>query len=272
MNTTLPTYFLSHGGGPWPWMTGSFKNGHAELAKSLQHIQHTLPTRPKAVLMITAHWEEEQFTLSSAAAPGMLYDYGGFPEHTYRVQYPALGHPELASEIQHVLSSQGIAAQLEPHRGYDHGTFVVLSQMYPKADVPLVQMSLRNTLNPQEHIALGQALAPLRQQGVLILGSGMSFHNMRLFNAAGEKASRAFDDWLQDTMTHCTPEERVNRLLHWHKAPAAQLAHPREEHLMPLMVILGCAIHEVGTCIYRETDFLNHLTLSSFRLGQTNLS
>ena len=262
----LPTYFLSHGGGPWPFMMDQVGHLYGKLDASLRDIPRQIGVTPKAVLVITAHWEGREFMLSSSAKPPMIYDYGGFPPHTYEVQYPAPGSPELAAQVQQLLQAGGHAAQLDAQRGFDHGTFSAMYPVYPKADVPIVQLSLKYGLDPQTHLEVGRLLAPLREQGVLIVGSGLSFHNLRAFNAAGASASHAFDGWLQQTMA-LPPQERSAQLMQWEQAPAARMAHPREEHLLPLMVVLGAAESEAAQMPYHEDAFMGGLAVSSFRFG-----
>lgn len=263
---SMPTFFLSHGGGPWPYMDGDFRQAHAQLEASLQALPATLPEAPRAILMVSAHWEEDAYTVMSAPRPGMLYDYGGFPPHTYEVVYPAPGSPDLAKQVQALIAAAGLPNASNTTRGFDHGAFCTLQPMYPQADIPVVQLSLRHGLDPAEHLALGRALKPLRDDGVLILGSGFSFHNLRLmFNGAGREPSIAFDAWLQQALP--SPEGRAERLQAWAQAPAARLAHAREEHLLPLMVAAGAAEGEPASCIYHQTDYLGGLTASSFRFG-----
>ncbi|MFG6466175.1 DODA-type extradiol aromatic ring-opening family dioxygenase [Roseateles sp. BYS87W] len=261
-----PTYFLSHGGGPWPWMDGDFRQAHAQLEASLQAVPSALPEAPRAILMISAHWEAPAFTVQTAARPGMLYDYSGFPPHTYEVQYPAPGDPALAERVVALIEAAGLPAARDAQRGFDHGAFCTLVPMYPQANVPVVQLSLKQGLDPAEHLALGRALAPLRDEGVLILGSGFSFHNLGLmFNGRGQAPSVAFDAWLQSALL--SPEGRAERLRAWAQAPAARQAHAREEHLLPLMVAAGAAEGEAGSCNYHETEYLGGITASSFRFG-----
>jgi aromatic ring-opening dioxygenase catalytic subunit (LigB family) len=261
-----PTFFLSHGGGPWPWMDGEFRQGHAQLEASLQALPASLPAPPKAILMISAHWEAPAFTVMTSARPGMLYDYGGFPAHTYEVVYPAPGDPALAERVVGLIEAAGLPAARDATRGFDHGAFCTLAPMYPDAQVPVVQLSLRRGLDPAEHLALGRALAPLREEGVLILGSGFSFHNLSLmFNGRGQAPSVAFDAWLQSALP--AADGRAERLAAWELAPAARQAHAREEHLLPLMVAAGAAEGEPGSCDYHQTDYLGGLTASSFRFG-----
>jgi len=263
---TLPTYFVSHGGGPWPWMKDQVGPVYAQLEASLAAIRQTHQGAVRAVLVVTSHWETPGFTVSSGATPGMIYDYGGFPPHTYRISYPAPGEPALAARVAALLTASGHPAGLDPQRGFDHGTFSMLFPVYPEASVPVVQLSLRRDLDPQAHVEAGRALAPLRDDGVLILGSGLSFHNLRQFGATGAAASKAFDGWLQQVMG-LEPGERTAALLRWEEAPMARVAHPREEHLLPLMVALGAAEQEPAACVYHEEDFFGALTVSSFRFG-----
>ncbi|MYM32595.1 dioxygenase [Duganella sp. CY15W] len=263
----LPTYFLSHGGGPWPFMMDQVGHLYGKLDASLRDIPRQIGVTPKAVLVITAHWEGRDFMLSSSATPPMIYDYGGFPPHTYEVQYRAPGSPELAAQVQALLEAGGHKALLDPQRGFDHGTFSAMYPVYPNAEVPIVQLSLKAGLDPQTHLEVGRLLAPLREQGVLIIGSGLSYHNLRAFNAQGASASHAFDQWLQQTMA-LPPAERSAQLMQWEQAPAARVAHPREEHLLPLMVVLGAAENDPAAMPYHEDAFMGALAVSSYRFGQ----
>lgn len=261
-----PTFFLSHGGGPWPWMDGDFRSGHAQLEAALQAVPASLPEAPRAILMISAHWEETAFTVMTAPRPGMLYDYGGFPPHTYEVVYPAHGDPVLAERVVALIEAAGLPAARNATRGFDHGAFCTLAPMYPDAQIPVVQLSLRRGLDPTEHLALGRALAPLRDDGVLILGSGFSFHNLPLmFGGTGRAPSVAFDAWLQTALP--APAGRGERLAAWALAPAARQAHAREEHLLPLMVAAGAAEADEARCVYHETAYMGAITASSFRFG-----
>ncbi|ELX13210.1 extradiol ring-cleavage dioxygenase subunit B [Janthinobacterium sp. HH01] len=262
----LPSYFLSHGGGPWPFMMDQVGHLYGQLDASLRDIPRQLGVTPKAVLVITAHWEGRDFTVSSSARPPMIYDYGGFPPHTYDVQYKAPGAPELAAQVKQLLEAGGFPAQLDPQRGFDHGTFSAMYPVYPDADVPIVQLSLKHGLDPLTHLEAGRLLAPLREQGVLIVGSGLSYHNLRAFNAQGAAASHAFDEWLRATMA-LPPQQRAAQLMEWEKAPSARMAHPREEHLLPLMVVLGTAENDAASVPYHEDAFMGSLAVSSFRFG-----
>lgn len=236
----------------------------ATLEQSLVDMPRQIGRTPKAILMVTAHWEERAFTLGTHPTPGMVYDYGGFPAHTYSVVYPAPGAPALAARVQGLLQAAGLPVAVDAQRGYDHGTFVPLAVMYPEAQVPVLQMSLRTGLDPAEHIALGRALTPLRDEDVLIVGSGLSYHNLRNFGPGGRAPSKAFDVWLQDAMV-AAPEARAQALLDWTTAPSARVAHPREEHLLPLMVAVGAAYEDVATCVYHDENVFGGVTASSFR-------
>jgi aromatic ring-opening dioxygenase catalytic subunit (LigB family) len=262
----LPTYFISHGGGPWPYMK-EFRNQLHVLEESLKDIPRQIAVVPKAVLVISGHWEEEDFTVMASPYPPMVYDYSGFPEHTYHVKYNAPGSPHLAQRIQSLIESAGIPARLDPQRGFDHGTFTPLVIMYPEANVPVVELSLKSGYDPAAHLSVGQALTPLRDEGVLIIGSGLSYHNLRHFGPGARQVSKTFDDWLQETLVKGTASEREARLLAWSTAPAARQAHPREDHLIPLMVAVGAAKTEKATVVYHEEDLLGGVTASSFRFG-----
>jgi len=270
MTTRLPTYFVSHGGGPWPWME-DMRQMLSTLEDSLKDMPRQIGRTPKAILMVTAHWEERAFTLGTHPAPGMVYDYGGFPAHTYSIVYPAPGAPALAQRVQDLLQSAGLPVALDAQRGYDHGTFVPLAVMYPDAKVPVLQMSLRAGLDPAEHIALGRALAPLRDEDVLIVGSGLSYHNLRNFGAGGRAPSKAFDVWLQEAMA-ASPAVRADALVNWESAPAARICHPREEHLLPLMVAVGAAYDDAAQCVYHDENVFGGVTASSFRFGDAGAS
>ena len=266
-DSMLPTYFISHGGGPWPWMQREMNGAYDQLAASLADMPRQIGRTPRAVLMISAHWETSAFTVQATPKPGMIYDYGGFPAHTYQIHYDAPGSPELAARVHALIETAGLPAGIDAERGYDHGMFSPMAVIYPKADVPVVQLSLRRGLDPAEHLALGRALAPLRKEGVLIIGSGLSYHNLRALGPQGRGPSKAFDDWLDAAVVQSNPAQRVERLIDWADAPAARIAHPREEHLIPLMVAVGAAEGEAGVRIYHEDAFMGGVAVSSFRFG-----
>jgi len=234
--------FVPHGGGPLPLLADP---QHRELTHFLQSLGKSLP-RPKLILVISAHWEANPLRISSAAQPDMLYDYYGFPAESYEFEYPAPGNPQFANELALHLRRQGLAVELDNARGYDHGTFVPLMLMYPSADIPVVQLSMHPSLDPKFHLNLGKALAPLLDEEVLLLGSGMSFHNMRAFFSSDPAIwprSQVFDTWLNETLTApaLSTEGREARLARWQEAPEGRFCHPREEHLLPLHVCAGAA-------------------------------
>lgn len=261
----MPVLFVPHGGGPMPLLGEA---NHRELTAFMQSVSATLP-HPSAILVISAHWEEAVATISSSPAPGMLYDYYGFPPESYQFKYPAAGEPVLAQKIAHLLAAAGIKSQLSPKRDFDHGTFVPLMLMYPHADIPVVQLSLTKDLDPAKHIALGKALVPLREQGVLILGSGMSFHNMQAFftpDPATRSRSERFDSWLTEALTGSelgiAGQERC--LYEWKLAPEARFCHPREEHLLPLHVCFGAASIASPKAQKIFSSFLFNTKISAF--------
>lgn len=266
----LPTYFVSHGGGPWPWMKEELGAEYDKLEAALSDMPRQLGARPRAVLVVSGHWETPDFAVMANPAPPMIYDYGGFPAHTYRVRYAAPGAPDLAVEVCRLLDDAGLPARLDAERGYDHGAFVPLSVIYPNADVPAIQLSVQQSLDPETHLRVGRALAPLRDAGVLMVGSGMSYHNLRRMGASAQVPSREFDGWLARTLD-APPDERRRSLLAWAAAPSARAAHPREEHLIPLMVALGAAEQETVARVFYDENLLGGLVVSSYRFGKAAL-
>lgn len=230
----MPVIFLSHGAPPLaddPLWTGQL----AEWAASMP--------RPRSVLMVSAHWENDPLTVAATTTVPLFYDFWGFPRRYYEVQYPAPGAPELADEVERLLGGSGHHVHRDPERGLDHGAYVPLMEMYPDADVPVLQISMP-TLDPQELFGIGERLAPLRDQGVLVVGSGFSTHNLREMNwHAGPDGhpptwSIEFDQWLDETLA----ARDVDALIDFQRtAPAALLAHPRTEHFAPLFLALGAS-------------------------------
>ena len=246
-----PSLFVPHGGGPCFFMPDP-SGTWTRMGGYLRALPATLPEPPRAILVISGHWEESAFAFTGASGhPGLIFDYYGFPPETYRLAWPAPGAPWLAERGAELLRGAGLPAAVDPARGFDHGVFVPLKVAFPEAEVPVVQMSLHASLDPALHLAAGAALASLRDEGVLVLGSGMSFHNLR---AMGDprvaEPSREFDRWLTEAAA-ADPGERAGRLAEWAQAPFARLCHPREEHLLPLMVAAGASA-EPGTQDYNE--------------------
>ncbi len=234
--------YFSHGGGPLPILGDE---SHQAMVDFMARLPEQL-TRPEAILVISAHWEEREATLLGAKNPPMFYDYYGFPDEAYEITYPAPGSPELAKRIASILNQHAVPSRIDPQRGFDHGLFIPLKMMYPGADIPSLQLSLLRGLDPAAHIALGKVLGELMNENILVVGSGFSFHNMRAFSWQGigapDPANDAFQDWLIEVCTRpIDPTEREKRLVEWEKAPSARYCHPREEHLLPLHVCAGMA-------------------------------
>lgn len=265
-NARQPTLFIPHGGGPCFFMDPPPQAPHLwdKMGDYLRGIAASLPQRPKAILVISGHWETERPTLNVAPRPSLLFDYYNFPEHTYRLTYPAAGAPELAERVRALLDGAGFPSDVEAERGLDHGVFIPLMLVYPDADVPVLQLSLQQDLDPAQHLAIGRALAPLRDEGVLIVGSGMSYHNLRdFFSPRGNDQAEAFDAWLTDALAD--PARRDEALSAWSAAPGARASHPREEHLLPLMVAAGAAEGEPGVRTFN--DHLMGKAVSGFQFG-----
>ena len=260
-----PSYFISHGGGPWPWID-DMRAALAPLEQSLAALPSELPEPPKAVLMISGHWEAGEVRVMHSARPPMVYDYSNFPPHTYEISYPAPGAPALAEETARLIAEAGLPVALDDTQGFDHGTFVPAFVMYPDADVPIFQVSMLQSYDPGEHVRLGRALAPLRDDGVVIVGSGLSYHNLRQFGPEARVPSEAFDAWLDETLA-LPATDRTARLLDWESAPYARTCHAREDHLVPLFVALGAAEDAGATRVYHQEMVFGGVTASSWRFG-----
>lgn len=264
---TMPALYLPHGAGPcffMDWTMGP-ADTWARMGEWLKSWPTTLPSKPGGLLVISAHWEASAATVMTGARPPLLYDYSGFPAHTYELKWPAPGAPALARRVRSLLQGAAIPTAEDAQRGFDHGVFIPLLLGYPAADVPTTQLSLRRGLDPSDHLAIGRALAPLRDEGVLIIGSGMSYHNMRGFMRPDSMApSRRFDDWLAETVALPQPA-RDRALVQWQGAPHARNCHPREEHLLPLMVVAGAAGADRGQAVYR--DEVMGVRVSAHRFG-----
>lgn len=254
---SIKSLFISHGGGPLPLLGDA---GHAEMLACLKQIADKLP-KPDAIVVVSAHWEAKIPTITAAAAPELIYDYYGFPPEAYEIQYPCAGEPELAHQVHQALNKEGIDSQLDDARGFDHGLFIPMKIMYPKADIPCIQLSLVHSLNPQAHIEIGKALQDLNRENILVMGSGFSFHNLKAFftdnTAQAKHLNQAFESWLIDTcsQTSYSEAERAQRLSDWALAEGARHCHPREEHLLPLHVCYGLA--EAPCVEYFEINVLN---------------
>lgn len=236
-----------------------------DLEAYLRGFADTLAEPPSAILAVSGHWEAQVPTVNTGVHPPLLFDYSGFPDYTYRLTWPAPGDPALAGRVRDLLSAAGIRSDSDPARGWDHGVFVPLKVMFPAADIPLVQLSLHRSLDPATHLAIGRALKPLRKEGVLILGSGQSYHNMRGFSGHGrpDHPAEAFDAWLREIMVDA--DARDAALTRWENAPGARDAQPHEDHLLPLMVAAGAASGEPGTVHYHGHALGK--PISGFRFG-----
>lgn len=251
MSTTrMPSAYISHGGGPCFFMEWNPRNEWDALRAALEGIGPSLGRTPSAIVVVSAHWETPVFAVNANPRPGLIYDYTGFPAHTYQLSYPAPGEPSLAARISELLAGAGLAHQIDPTYGWDHGVFIPLKVMYPDAEVPIVAMSVRRDFDPEAHLELGRALAPLRDEGVLIVGSGFSFHHFGNFGR--QDYAVPFDDWLNEAMVQ-PAAERWHRLANWTEAPYARQAHAREEHLLPLMVAAGAADDVPARNIFRDS-------------------
>jgi aromatic ring-opening dioxygenase catalytic subunit (LigB family) len=248
----------------WPYPT---PNPWRELESWLAGLAASLPCVPEVVLVVSGHWEEDPIAVNVQEHPPLLYDYYGFPEHTYRLRFPAPGEPQLAREVRELLERAGIGTREESRRGLDHGVFVPFKVIYPQANVPIVQLSLQRGLDPAAHLRIGAALAPLRSRGVLIVGSGMSFHNLQIASLENARIapSEQFDAWLGQTVCDADVQARNAGLLRWAHAPAARFAHPREEHLMPLMVAAGAGGEDRGVRVF--SGRMMGWQISGFRFG-----
>lgn len=241
MNQGATILYIPHGAGPLPLLNDP---RHANLERFLRAHPATM-AKPEAIVVISAHWEETLVTITASPSPPLLFDYYGFPPETYGYRYPAPGHPGLAERVQGLLQTEGIDSRLDNQRGFDHGMFVPLMLMYPEADIPCIQVSLVASLDAAEHVRIGKALAALKTESLLFLGSGFSFHNMKALISKRDDSidslNQEFENWLAATCsdTELAESEREQRLIDWESAPHARYCHPREEHLLPLQVCYG---------------------------------
>ncbi len=272
MPVRQPVFFIPHGGGPCFFMDWDPPDTWDRERDFLRRLPASLPEKPAALLVISGHWEAPAFTVLTNPSPPLLYDYQGFPPHTYQLSWPAPGNPALARRVRELLEKAGFETAEDGARGFDHGVFVPLKVAFPEAEIPTIQLSLRSDLDPQAHLEAGRALAGLRDQGVLIIGSGNSYHNMRVLmqslrggGGSGQPHGRAFDRWLSEAVCAADPERRNELLREWEQAPGAREANPREDHLLPLHVAAGAAGDDVGVKILE--DHVMGAVESAFRFG-----
>lgn len=268
----LPVAFVSHGGGPSFFMEAPPGDRFADIAagsdamKSLQRLPKQLGAeKPTAIVVVSAHWESSHKVLVTGRSEytKLLYDYGGFPAHTYKLEYRAPGEPQLAKRITELLKNKGLQSELDMNRNWDHGVFIPLKVMYPEANIPVVEISILQSYDPKVHIDIGKALAPLRDEGVLIIGSGYATHNF-----AGVAAqNRKFVDAMSEVVANQSPENRLKSLEEWDKLPGARDAHRQEDHLMPLHVIAGAGGEDKGQVIYRKDTIGGLMIFAHFGFG-----
>jgi aromatic ring-opening dioxygenase catalytic subunit (LigB family) len=251
--TRLPTFFIPHGGGPCFFMDWNPERVWDGMAQYLSSFADEVRDDIKAMIVISAHWEEDTVKVTGNPNPALIYDYYGFPPHTYDLKWPAEGNEGLANLVSATLNNGGIECEVDKERGFDHGVFIPLLLTFPEAHIPTIQISLNSNLSPETHLQIGRLLKPLRDESVLIIGSGMSYHDVGALMGRKEAAgSDEFDHWLSDSIL-LPSEKREERLLNWSNAPSARLCHPREEHLMPLHVVVGAATGGKGKIDYNET-------------------
>lgn len=262
-----PSLYIPHGGGPCFFMDWTFgpANTWDKMENWLKNLASTLKQQPSAIIIISAHWEtKDQVCVTSGSMPKLIYDYYGFPAHTYELTYPSPGSPKLAKQVVEQLNNDDIVCETDSERGFDHGVFIPLKLIYPAANIPIVQLSLRADLDPSFHIRVGESLSAFRNKNIIIVGSGMSYHNLNKFmkGTGAEDESLAFNQWLTKSCLLET-QERNRQLIKWYLAPFAKVSHPREEHLLPLMVIAGSAT-EKGKTIYSDQVMGTHISAIQF--------
>ncbi len=265
--TRLPTHFIPHGGGPCFYMENDPPETWDKLAGWLRGLTASLPEKPKAILVISGHWEEHPVAINAGAAPPLLFDYYGFPQHTYELKHAAPGDPALAARIKDLIEPTGIPVRLETERGWDHGVFVPFILIDPEAQIPMVQLSLHPSLDPKVHLVLGRALTALRDEGVWIVGSGMSYHNLYRFRSQFNPGADQFDAWLHQAV-EAEPQARVRNLIEWERAPAARISQPREDHLVPLFVAAGAALEDSAKRVFHDRPWNADISGFRFRLRQ----
>eukprot|EP01027_Heterolobosea_sp_BB2_P004488 GEZU01006873.1.p1 GENE.GEZU01006873.1~~GEZU01006873.1.p1 ORF type:complete len:265 (-),score=53.50 GEZU01006873.1:64-858(-) len=258
--TDLPVFFISHGA---PTMAIERDSAAHKFFKTMAK-QHVGPTKPKAILVVSAHWEKSK-SFAVTTKTDLVYDFYGFPDEMYRLKYPAPPSPWLSDRVIEILNQAQLPCVADNSRGIDHGTWVPLLLMYPAADIPVVQLSLHASLDPALHLRVGKALAQLRKEGVLIVCSGGATHNLGDIGwGAREPASWAkqFDEFVSQALASPDQAARERALLGFRSLPTAHRAHPREEHFTPIFVALGACRDKVEKI---HSSFLFNLSLSSFK-------
>jgi len=270
--TRLPTVFVSHGGGPSFFIEAQPGDALYDISKgsegekSLQRLPKQLGAeKPAAIVIISGHYEGPKVLVTGKNQYDKLYyDYGGFPAHTYQIQYKAPGNAQLAKRITEMLKGKGIDSELDMTRNWDHGVFVPLKVMYPNADIPVIEVSLLQSYDAKSHIDIGKALAPLRDEGVLIVGSGYATHTW----GSDPQKNRAFVTGVTDLISNSSPEERTKALERWDTTlPHARNAHRQEDHWLPMLVVAGAAGEDKGKEMYRRDSLEGKMVFVHWAFG-----
>lgn len=258
----LPTLFVSHGA---PTIVAS----RSPAADFLRGLPALLPEAPRAVLCVSAHWETDRPSLNSVTVNETIHDFGGFPRELYQIRYPAPGAPQTAAQAAELLAQAGFEPQIDHGRGLDHGAWTPLILAWPQAEVPVLQLSVQPSFGPRRHLDLGRALAPLRREGVLILGSGGLTHNLRDFRGQAEDSpeldyAHRFAEWVGQAIG----ERRIDDLVDYRRlAPEAARNHPSEEHFLPLLTVLGAGLDDDPVHLHQSTTF-GFLRMDAFGFGR----
>jgi 4,5-DOPA dioxygenase extradiol len=259
----LPAIFVSHG-------SPRLAIEDAAARRFLGDLPGLLPEKPKAILMISAHWERLRPTVNAPPANETIHDFGGFPPELYKISYPAPPSADLARRVAELLTAGGLPTDIDTKRGLDHGAWVPLMVAWPDAEIPVVQLSVQTRLGPEHHYRLGQLLAPLRAEGVLIVGSGSFTHDLASFRTSGGRIDAPEPDWVHvfaEWMSAALRERRIDDLLHYReRAPEAAHNHPTEEHLLPLYVALGAGENDVKL-LHSSTTY-GILRMDAFSFGK----
>ncbi|CAK1597728.1 unnamed protein product [Parnassius mnemosyne] len=267
MMVLAPALFVNHGGGPMP-LLGDKEHAGLTIFLRDEVKKHVNIKELKAIILITAHWEENKVTISSGKHHNLYFDYYGFPPVSYKYKYDAPGDSDLAERIKKSLDKAGIESRLDSKRGWDHGVFVPMMLINPEADIPIIQISVLSNQDPEQHYKLGQALYEFRKEGIAIFGSGMSYHNMREFMYSRHQnkvVNKEFDDFLNEVCTSESEEKRRKGLISWRQQRGASEAHPPRaaEHFMPLIVVAGAGGSAPGKRVF-NWDMSGTFRLSAF--------
>lgn len=257
----IPSFFIAHGAPLLAIEDNEYTQTLQQLGKNMQ--------KPKAIVIFSAHWESQIQLVSDVEEYSTIYDFGGFPEELYQIQYPAKGQKEITLEIEQLLAKEGIPFKLEKQRGLDHGAWVILRLLYPKADVPVIAMSVNQHLSPEEQYNIGRCLSPLREKDVMIIGSGGTVHNLRMVNwssAGVDEWALGFDEWLAQRLYHWDTESLFN---YESLAPGAELAAPfyGKEHFVPLFYAMGAGDREKKAKLIHRSYRYGNLSHSIWQFG-----